>query len=112
MTRTWLLALPLTLALSALSTPALAISCEDHSDGFGIGISGHVSAGFHIGEPYTEEELNLFDQMALQRRGIEATRVERWNGCLRAWVKGADGRERQQFFDPNSYDRLDLTYRP
>ena len=106
MTRTWLLALPFALALSS---PAYAISC-DSPDGirFGLGISG----GFHIGEPYTEEELNLFDQMALKRRGIEATRVERWNGCLRAWVKDADGRERQQFFDPQSYDRLDLTYRP
>ena len=43
--------------------------------------------------------------------GIEATRVERWNGCLRAWVRGSRRPERQQFFDPNSYDRLDLTLR-
>ena len=109
MTRSWLLALPLTLALS---TPALAISCDDNGDGIRIGLNGQISGRLHIGEPYTEEELGLFDQMELRKQGIEATRVERWNGCLRAWVKGEDGRERQQFFDPNTYDRLDLTYRP
>lgn len=109
MTRIWLLAVPFVLALSG---PALALSCQDNTDGFRIGLNGQISGGFHIGEPYTEEELNAFDQMALQRRGVDATRVERWNGCLRAWVRDADGRERQQFFDPFSYDRLDLTYRP
>ena len=110
MTRTWLLALPLALALT---TPAFAVGfCDDSGDGIRVGLNGHISGGFQIGEPYTEEELNTFDQMALKRRGIEATRVERWNGCLRAWVKGADGFEHQQFFDPNNYDRLDLTYRP
>ena len=111
MTRTWLLAVPL---LLALSTPAFALGfCEDAPEnGIKIGLSGNISGGIHVGEPYTEEELNLFDQMELRKQGIEATRVERWNGCLRAWVKGGDGRERQQFFDPNTYDRLDLTYRP
>jgi hypothetical protein len=110
MTRAWLLALPFAL----LATPAFAISCDNSSDGIRFGFSGNltISGGIHIGEPYTEEELNTFDQMALRRRGIEATRVERWNGCLRAWVKGENGREQQQFFDPTNYDRLDLTFRP
>jgi hypothetical protein len=110
MTRTWLLALPFAFALS---TPAFALSCQDNTDsGIHIGLNGHVSGGFHFGEPYTEDELNTFDQMELKRQGIDATRVERWNGCLRAWVRSDGGGEEQQFFDPNSYERLDLTYRP
>jgi len=106
MIRTWLLAVPFALALTA---PALALDCSDRPDS---GVHFGFGGGFHIGEPYTEEEQAVFDQMALRRQGIDATRVERWNGCLRAWVKGEDGRQHQQFFDPSSYDRLDLTFRP
>ena len=108
MKSSWLLAAPFALALAS---PAMAVGfCNDHSGGFSI-VNGKVTAGFHIGEEYTEEEQGLLDQIQLRRMGVEATRVERWNGCLRAWVKGDDGSEHQQFFDPNNYDRLDLRLR-
>jgi hypothetical protein len=103
--RSLFLALPFALAFAS---PAAAMSC-DNSTSFGGGV--HFSAGIHIGEPYTEEEIALLDEIELRREGVETTRVERWNGCVRAWVKGADGREHQQFFDPTTYQRLDLTLR-
>lgn len=108
MRRSSLLALPIAFALA---TPAAAMYCDDRS-GFRVGGNVTISGGFHFGEPYTEEEIGTFDAMELKRQGYDVTRAERWNGCIRAWVKGADGRETQQFFDPNTYNQLDLTYRP
>ena len=105
MKRSWLAAVPLALALAS---PAAAVGfCDDTTDPIGF----QFRIGVHVGEPYTEEEIATFDRMELKRRGVNATRVERWNGCLRAWVRSADGAETQQFFDPNSYDRIDLTLR-
>jgi hypothetical protein len=42
----------------------------------------------------------------LRNRGVNATRVEEWNGCIRAYVAGADGSERMQYFEPHTYRRL------
>lgn len=97
----WLFALPLGLALAS---PAVAVGfCIDNTEGgsikFGIGV--------HVGEPYTEAEQAVFDQMELRRRGVDATRVERWNGCIRAWVRQPNGFEIMQYFDPNSFRQLD-----
>jgi hypothetical protein len=108
MTRAWLLAIPFALALA---TPAAAAYCDDRSDGIAV-INGKVSFGIHVGEPYTEEEIAAFDEMALRQQGYDVSRAERWNGCIRAWVRDGDGRQRQQFFDPNDYGPLDLTYKP
>ena len=67
MKSSWLLAAPFALALAS---PAMAVGfCDDSSDGFSIGATVKVSAGFHIGEPYTEEEQGLLDQMQLRRDG-------------------------------------------
>lgn len=105
MMRSWLVALPLGLALAS---PAAAVSfCDDHTSNAGV----TFSMGFHVGAPYTEAEQATFDQMALRRQGIDATRVERWNGCLRAWVRRSDGTESMEFYDPNTLRRLDLTLR-
>jgi hypothetical protein len=105
--RPWLLALPFVLVLAA---PAAALECDDNY-GFRIGGNLFVTGKFLVGERYTEVEIAIFDQMELRRRGIDATRAERWAGCVRAWVRQPDGTERQQFFDPRSYEKLDLTYR-
>jgi hypothetical protein len=100
MARSWFLALPFALALAS---PAAALSCDGHPGGAGI----KFSFGIHVGEPYTEDEIAVFDQMELRRRGVDATRAERWSGCIRAWVRQADGTEKQQFFDPHTFERLD-----
>lgn len=93
--RTGLAALGLTL-LATL--PAHALYCTDDR-----GVV--VNFGVHIGEAYTESELNEFDLMELRQRGVDATGVERWNGCIRAFVRTPTGEE-MQFFDPNSFRRV------
>jgi hypothetical protein len=40
--------------------------------------------------------------MELNQQGVDATRVEKWNGCLRAFVRQPGGGEIMQFFDPQT----------
>ena len=87
------------LALLGAAVPAQAAFCTDDR-----GVV--VTFGVHLGEPYTEEELNEFDLMQLRREGVDATRVERWNGCIRAFVRKPEGGEEMQFFDPNTFERV------
>ncbi|MET3926588.1 hypothetical protein [Devosia sp. 2618] len=73
---------------------------------FGSSSGVQVSVGAAFGGKFTEDDQNKFDQMRLNQMGIEATRVERWNNCIRAWVRQADGRETMEFYDPQSYERV------
>jgi hypothetical protein len=95
------LLLPSAALLLALSAPTLAAPfCTD--DGPGL----HISTGLSFGGKFTDEERNDFDQMNLRRMGIDVTRVERWNGCIRAFVTKPTGGEEMQFFHPRSYKRV------
>lgn len=105
MIRPLLLAAPIALALAS---PAFALDCSD-SDGIRFSGNFIVSGSLHFGKPYTEEEIAQFDAMTLRRQGVDVTRAERWAGCVRAWVRQPDGTERQQFFDPTTYEKLNLT---
>ena len=87
------------LALLVAAVPAQAAFCTDDR-----GVV--VTFGVQIGEPYTEQELNEFDLMRLRQEGVDATRVERWNGCIRAFVRKPEGGEEMQFFDPNTFERV------
>lgn len=79
--------------LVALSAPAMAAPfCTDDSIGLVVA----------FGENYTDKDRETFDEMNLRQLGYDVTRVERWNGCIRAWVR-VDGREEMQFFQPGSY---------
>ncbi|MGV3575266.1 MAG: hypothetical protein ACO1O4_09055 [Devosia sp.] len=60
------------------------------------------SLGLTIGGPYTAEEQNSFDMMLLRQQGVDVTRVERWNGCIRAFVRKPGGGEEMRFFEPGS----------
>ncbi|SFV28171.1 hypothetical protein SAMN05216456_0454 [Devosia crocina] len=66
---------------------------------------GHVTMGFSIGK-HTDEDRNSFDMMHLRQRGVDATRVERWNGCIRAFVRVPGGGEEMQFFEPGTYRQV------
>ena len=94
--RTGLAALALTLVATM---PAHALFCSATRSGL------VVQFGVHLGEPYTESERNEFDLMVLRQRGVDAASVERWNGCIRAFVRTGTG-EQMQFFDPDTYERL------
>jgi hypothetical protein len=88
------------LALFAAASPALATPFCHAEPG--------VTFGFTIssGEPFTEADQHDFDLMALRRHGIDATRAERWMGCIRAWVRNDHGGEDMVFFDPNTLEQV------
>lgn len=90
---------PIMLALmfGLAAGPALATPfCTDDRGGVS------VTFGIHIGKPYTEAEQNDLDLMELRRSGVDATRVEKWNGCLRAYVRQPGGGETMEYYDPNT----------
>jgi len=59
--------------------------------------------GLTFGGPYTAEEQNSFDEMRLRQMGVDVASVERWNGCIRAFVRKPGGGQEMQFFEPGSY---------
>lgn len=85
----------------AATLPASAMMCISERPGL------VVTFGIHVGEPYTEAEKNNFDLMRLRQAGVDATAVERWSGCIRAYVRKPGGGEEMQFFDPVTLDRVD-----
>lgn len=91
------------LTLFTLATPAYAVMCYGQDDAPGV----QISVGIRIGEPFTELENNEHDAMRLRQAGVDATRVERWNGCLRAYVRKPGGGEEMQFFEPGSLIRVE-----
>lgn len=74
--------------------------CTDDRGGISIRFGNNIGTGM------SESELNAADLTELQRRGINATRVERWNDCIRAFVRQPGGNEEMQFFDPNTMRRI------
>lgn len=90
------------LFLTAATLPAQALMCYGQGDDAGV----QIGFGFHIGEPYTETERNAFDVTRLRQAGVDATGVERWNGCIRAFVRKPGGGEEMQFFEPGSLRRV------
>lgn len=96
------LAIGLVLALAVSAAPLPAVAAP-FCNGGGNGL--HIEMEFGFGDRMTEADQASFDLMKLRRRGVDATRVERWNGCLRAWVRQPEGGETMEFYDP-------LTLRP
>lgn len=83
-------------------TPAFALFCVN--EGPGVGFSVDISRGGIFNRSNNQQQ-NDFDLMRLRRAGVDATAVERWNGCLRAFVRTGSG-ETMQFYDPQSLQRL------
>lgn len=88
-------------ALLAAATPAFALFCQDDRSGVTITFGNNL-----FGTDQSEDDLNEFDLIQLRQQGVDATSVERWNGCIRAFVRKPEGGEEMQFFDPNTYRRV------
>jgi hypothetical protein len=87
--------------LLAMAAPAMAAPyCNDDRGGISI------TFGKGLGMDDTEADLNDQDKTELQQRGVDVTRVERWNGCIRAYVRQPDGSEQMEFYDPNNMQRV------
>ena len=88
-------ALPLAFALIvAAASPALAAPL----------CSGTFALNPEI---YSEAEINDFNLDLLRGRGVNVTRTEMWGGCIRAYVRQADGREAMEFYDPMTLRRVE-----
>lgn len=91
-----------TLFLATATAPAYALMCNGLEE---PGLS--IEFGVRIGEPYTEAEQSTFDVMRLRQAGVDATGwSERWNGCIKAFVRKPGGGEEMQFFEPGSLRRV------
>ena len=88
-------ALPLAMILlTATAAPALAVpAC---SGSFALSLERH-----------SETRVNELNLDLLRSIGVDATRAEIWGGCIRAWVRTADGREEMQFFEPLNLRRVE-----
>lgn len=84
------------------SSPAFALFCVDEGPS--------VSFGMEIGNdgrPRRDAQLQRdFDLTRLRQAGVNATSVERWNGCLRAFVQQPDGTTRMEFYQPRTLGRI------
>ncbi|MHA6729258.1 hypothetical protein [Devosia sp. A369] len=56
---------------------------------------------------HSEADINAYNLRTLQSRGIDATASEIWGGCIRAWVRGPDGSQQMQFFEPLNFQRVE-----
>lgn len=80
--------------LAAAASPALAVpAC---SGSFALSLERH-----------SETRVNELNLDLLRSIGVDATRTEIWGGCIRAWVRTADGREEMQFFEPLNLRRVE-----
>lgn len=88
-------ALPLALAILAVAAaPALAAPA--------------CSGSFALDrERYSEADINAYNLDMLRSTGLDVTRAEMWGGCIRVWVRGADGREEMQFYEPLNLRRVE-----
>lgn len=85
-----------------VATPATAAPfCTGGDWGSGIRIQGSIRIG-----KMDSEDRDALNLMRLRRAGIDATRAEEWNGCIRAFVRQASGGEIMQFFDPTTLEQV------
>ncbi|RYE57168.1 MAG: hypothetical protein EOP20_07840 [Hyphomicrobiales bacterium] len=75
---------------------------------FCVGASDGMQFSFSMSSDPNEDndDRDMFDMMHLRQRGVDVTSVERWNGCIRAFVRKAEGGQEMQFFKPGSYIRV------
>ncbi|AKR54287.1 hypothetical protein XM25_00395 [Devosia sp. H5989] len=93
----------LTLAMLALPATVIPVAAAPFCTG-GTGVN--LSFGFMIGPQYSEEDRADLARTQLRRHGVDATRVEFWNGCLRAFVRQPDGSEKMEFYDPDTFQQV------
>lgn len=95
------------LAVIALMTsPSMARSVPFCDADFGGLIQFGVGTG--PGSIYTETELNALYLQRLRANGVDATNVDMWNGCVRAFVNLPGGGSHFEFFEPSTLERIYL----
>jgi hypothetical protein len=85
------IALALT-ATALMAAPAMAAAC---------------SGSFALDPEWnTEKEMNDYNEILLEGKGVDVIRAEMWGGCIRVWVRTAEGGEEMQFYEPVGLRRV------
>ena len=93
--------------LLAMSGPAFAASyCYDDRSSLSFSFNDGDLDGVNHNTKFDEELQKLADLRELRSRGVDATSVEDWNGCIRAFVRQPGGGEIMEYYDPNTFQRL------
>jgi hypothetical protein len=58
-------------------------------------------------ELYSEEDINDYNYNMLRGKGVDVISAEIWGGCIRAFVRQADGREVMEFYEPTNFRRVE-----
>ena len=81
------------IATAMMAAPTMAATC---------------SGSFNLGDEWYEEaRINERNEMLLRGIGVDVISTEIWGGCIRAWVRTADGRAEMQLYDPVHLRRVD-----
>lgn len=87
-------------ASAACYAPGPAI---DFRSSFSFGFGNH---GYDQDWGFSEQDQNRLDLQRLRRLGVNAVSVERWGGCLRAYVREPGGGERMELYNPRTFERV------
>ena len=98
-----LAAMGLVAAMAVAPMPAWAAFCAN--EGPQAPLTTEERDGKSVLVTDTQAQASL-DKQRLREVGVAATSVERWNGCLRAFVVRADGSRAMEIYDPVSLRRL------
>lgn len=90
-------------ALVALPTPAWAIFCAN--EGPKAPLTFVEESGRSVLRADTELQAQM-DKQRLREIGVPARSVERWSGCMRAFVETPDGGQIMEFYDPVTLRKL------
>jgi hypothetical protein len=90
------------LVMGLTSSPAFALFCANEGPSAGFSMDMDNRGKLRRDNEFQKE----FDLMRLREAGVNASSVERWNGCLRAFVPRPGGGEAMEFYDPATLRRL------
>ena len=84
-------------ALALAPMPAWAAFCPHEGPTVPLTFDDQNGGGELVVDREAQE---LQDKQRLREVGVLASAVERWNGCMQAFVELPDGTRGMQFFDP------------
>lgn len=98
-----LAAMGLVAAMLAAPMPAWAAFCANEGPQAPLTVEDRDGKSVMVTDTQAQASL---DKQRLREIGVAATSVERWNGCMRAFVEQADGSRAMELYDPVSLIRL------
>jgi hypothetical protein len=92
------------LVLSSIAIAVvLGVAPAAYAQSCAAGSSGGFDRDF---DPHAEQHQDEFDLMQLRAQGVDAVQVDRWSGCIRAFVRNDDGSgTHMEYFLPDTYRR-------